>query len=105
MQQAFLAGALILTGFATPAFASFAPIKYSISRDELAARCALLGDRSESWGLDSAVGDYGCRNTDNGNTVKCTAQGRCTDYGGDPRWKRIKAILEGGKAQKANFQR
>ncbi len=101
MKTAILAGALILTGLAAPALASFAPIKYSISREDLAARCELLGDKGESWGLEASAGDYGCRNSDNGNTVKCTANGRCTDYGGDPRWKKIQAILKGGKPQHA----
>lgn len=101
MKPALLAAALILTGLSAPAFASFAPIKYAISRGDLAARCELLGSKGEGWGFEASTGDYGCRNTDNGNTVKCTTDGRCTDYAGDPRWKKVKAILEGGRAQKA----
>ncbi len=101
MTQSLLAATAILIAFSGAAFASYPPIKYAKSRAELAQSCALLGGRGEGWGLDQQTGAYGCRNTGNGNAVHCSADGRCSDYSGDPRWKRIQRLLKGGEGQKA----
>ncbi|MBI2717809.1 MAG: hypothetical protein HY245_05940 [Rhizobiales bacterium] len=93
--------ALILSIACTgSALASYAPIKYSRSRIEIAALCNALGDRGEGYGLDRASGGYGCRNSENDNAVQCDASGRCTDYSGDPRQKTIRKLLQGGTEQK-----
>ena len=84
--------------FSGAAFASYTPIKYEKSRVELAEACALLGAKGESWGLDRQTGPYGCRNTENGNAVDCTTDGKCSDFSGDPRWKRIQILLRQGQA-------
>ena len=96
-----LAAAIAISAFSGSAFASFAPIKYEKSRETVAQACAMLGSRGESYGLERQAGEYGCRNTENGNAVRCTADGKCTDYSGDPRWKNIQILLKGGKGQKA----
>lgn len=88
-----LALSVILSG---TAFASYAPISYEKSREALAAACDQLGDRGESYGLQSQSGAYGCRNIENGNAVQCDANGKCRDYSGDPRWKHIQILLKGG---------
>ncbi|MBC8036757.1 MAG: hypothetical protein H7X89_06035 [Rhizobiales bacterium] len=101
MTKTFFTAAVILAALAGQAFASYPPIKYGKSRAELAQSCATLGAKGQSWGLDRQTGAYGCRNTENGNAVHCTADGKCADYSGDPRWKRIQILLKGGKEQKA----
>ena len=101
MIRYLLGAALLATFCAGTALASYPPIKYAKSRIELARTCALLGSQGEGWGLDQTSGAYGCRNIENGNAVHCTAEGRCSDYSGDPRWKRIQHLLKGGKGQKA----
>ncbi|HUR43770.1 MAG TPA: hypothetical protein VMZ01_06700 [Aestuariivirga sp.] len=100
MTKLLLAVSAIVVTLSGVAFASYPPIKYSKSRAQLAQSCALLGSKGESWGLDRQMGAYGCRNTENGNAVSCTAEGSCRDYSGDPRWKRIQILLKGGKVQK-----
>ena len=100
MTRYLFTAAIIISAMAGPAFASYPPINYTKSRAELAQSCALLGGRGESWGLDRQTGAYGCRNTENGNAVSCAADGKCMDYSGDPRWKRIQILLKGGKEQK-----
>ncbi|MGH6908192.1 MAG: hypothetical protein ACREDX_10090 [Aestuariivirga sp.] len=100
MTRSFFTAAIIITILAVTAFAGSPPIKYGKSRVELAQSCALLGGRGESWGLDRQTGAYGCRDTGNGHAVYCTANGKCSDYSGDPRWKRIQILLKGGKEQK-----
>ena len=100
MTKSIVIAAVILTALSSAAFASYPPIKYHKSRAELARSCASLGSRGEGWGLDKQTGAYGCRNIENGNAVSCTAEGECSDYSGDPRWKRIQILLKGGKVQK-----
>lgn len=95
-----LAATAMIVALSGTAFASYAPIKYGKSRVDLAQSCARLGGHGESWGLDKQAGAYGCRNTENGNAVECTADGKCSDYSGDPRWKNIQILLKGGKVQK-----
>jgi hypothetical protein len=93
--------ALLLLALAPSAWASAPPIEYMMSRAHLASACAALDPRGEGWGLDAAAGPYGCRNTENGNTVSCTENGLCTDYSGDARRKRIREILKGEPARNA----
>jgi hypothetical protein len=77
-----------------PAFASYPPIKYSATRADIASRCEALGAQGQGWGLEGDFGAYGCRNTANGNTVKCSTDGHCTDYSGDARWSTVKRLFE-----------
>jgi hypothetical protein len=101
MTKSLIAATAIMFVLSGAAFASYPPIEYAKSRADLAHSCALLGAKGEGWGLNRQTGAYGCRNTENGNAVQCTADGKCRDYSGDPRWKRIQILLKGGKAQKA----
>lgn len=99
MLRTLLAAALF-AALNTTSFASYAPIKYAKSRAELATACERLGSTGRSYGLESTSGAYGCQNTETGAAIQCTADGQCTDYSGDFRWKRIQEILHGGKPQK-----
>ncbi len=101
MSKSLFATALVLTNLSSAAFASYPPIKYTKSRAEIAQSCALLGDKGEGWGLNRQTGAYGCRNTVNGNAVSCNADGKCRDYSGDPRWRRIQDLLKGANAPKS----
>jgi hypothetical protein len=92
-----LIAAALLAFAASEAMAGYAPLKYSRSRDEIAAACGALGAEGQGFGLDETTGGYGCTNTENGNAVICEEDGRCTDYSGDPRRKRIEELL-GGRA-------
>ena len=76
-------------------------VDYGGKGSNQAVACARLGAQGEGWGLDAAAGAYGCRNTETGNTVICEANGLCTDYSGDPRWKRIQEILKGSPARRS----
>ena len=101
MSKSLIVAALALTTLASAAFASYPPINYAKSRTGIARSCALLGSKGEGWGLDRQTGAYGCRNTENGNAVSCTADGKCKDYSGDPRWKRIQDLLKGANAPRS----
>ena len=96
MTRRILIAAAAIFGFASPVFASFAPIAYQSSRELIAEACTKLGADGQGWGLDATQGDFGCRNLVTGNTIKCREDGSCTDYSGDPRWKNIQTILKGG---------
>ena len=100
MTKSLMIAAIIVAALSGTALASYPPINYAKSRVDLARSCALLGSRGEGWGLDRQSGAYGCRNTENGNAVHCTAAGKCSDYSGDPRWKRVRILLDGGKVLK-----
>ena len=65
------------------------------SRDKIAEACERLGSNGQGWGLNGDFGVYGCRNLSNGNTIKCTADGRCTDFAGDFRWKTMRKYFDG----------
>ena len=95
MKPLFLGLALSLV-LSSSAFASYTPITYAKSRAELAAACATLGAKGEGYGLAASSGAYGCRNTENGGAVQCEENGQCRDFSGDPRWKHIQILLQGG---------
>jgi hypothetical protein len=96
-----LAALLLALLFHETATADLAPHPTPRSRDEVAAACAPLGGRGEYWGLDRDTGAYGCRNLDNGNAIDCSEKGLCTDYVGDPRWKRIHDLLQASQPPRA----
>jgi len=101
MSRSLVVAAFILTIVVGSASASYPPIKYAKDRAAIARSCALLGSKGEGWGLDRQTGAYGCRNIENGNAVSCTADGKCRDYSGDPRWKHIQDLLKGANAPRS----
>ena len=61
--------------------------------DEVATSCTALGGKGESL-ADGA----GCRNTETGAAVICEGD-QCTDYFADPRYAKIKDILDRSKVK------
>jgi len=90
-----LVSALLLALTVSEAAASYAPLKYTRSRSEIASTCQNLGGKGRGFGLNATSGRYGCANVETGNTVRCEDDGRCTDYSGDPRRRRIEELLRG----------
>jgi hypothetical protein len=99
----FVLPALIVSIFATNALAdisNYAPDKRVIGRGELTSICLSMGDTGKGFNLGGTTGDYGCQNQDNGAAVTCSGDGQCTDHVGDPRWRRIKELIDNaGKKQ------
>lgn len=85
----FAASALVLA-LALPAAAGSPPVDSKLNPDGVAASCAALGDKGE------AIAN-GCRNTETGAALACDANGQCKDYFADPRYAKIKAILDANR--------
>ena len=88
MTRLFLTAALLLPLTAMTAFAGSPPDLSRQTPDEVANSCATLGAKGESV-ADGA----GCRNTETGAAVICEGN-QCTDYFADPRYAKIKDILD-----------
>jgi hypothetical protein len=86
------AGFLAIT--AGVAAADYAPPVRILTRDAVAAACVELGAAGKSWGLEAEQGGYGCQNTTTGQAVMCQADGSCKDYVGDPRWRRVRDVVD-----------
>ena len=95
MPKFVLLSACLVFLFPAQAFADYAPDKHPSTRAEVAAQCALLGDKGRSWGIEDESGPYGCQNAETGQALNCGPDGQCTDYVGDPRWRHIQSILKG----------
>jgi hypothetical protein len=79
---------------------NYAPDKRIVGRDEAKSICLAMGDTGKGFNLDGTSGAYGCQNQINGNAITCTGDGQCTDHVGDPRWRRIKELIDNaGKKQ------
>jgi len=89
--------ATVLASLAAPVLAGSPPVKSKVTPDSVAASCEALGSRGETLGNGA-----GCRNTTTGAAVVCSGN-QCTDYFADPRYAKIKSILDAGrtKPQKA----
>ncbi len=84
---------ILLSCLAVPAFAGSPPVKSSTPPDSVAASCLTLGAKGETL-----ANGMGCRNTETGAAVVCSG-GQCTDYFADPRYKKIRSILDQNKVQ------
>lgn len=84
---------ILLSCLAIPAFAGSPPVKSTTTPDSVAASCASLGS-----GGETLANGNGCRNTETGAAIVCSG-GQCTDYFADPRYKKIKAILDQNKTR------
>lgn len=93
MIRSLLATATVLAALALPAAAGSPPAPSKTGPDAITASCAALGLQGEALA-------NGCRNTETGAALTCDEKGQCKDYFADPRYGKIKAILEGaGKPQ------
>jgi hypothetical protein len=88
MTRLFLTAALLLPLTALPSLAGSPPDLSRQTPDAVAESCTALGSKGES--LASGAG---CRNTETGAAVICSGN-QCTDYFADPRYAKIKNILE-----------
>lgn len=84
---------ILLSCLAVPALAGSPPVKSPTAPDSAAASCVALGTRGETL-----ANGNGCRNTETGAAIVCSS-GQCTDYFADPRYKKIRAILDQNKLQ------
>ena len=78
---------LLLAVLAMPALTGSPPVKSRNTPDAVANACGALGANGETLTM-------GCRNTTTGAAVTCKADGTCTDYFADPRYGKIKAVLD-----------
>lgn len=98
MSKSTILTAVFATTLATPVLAGTPPTPSKTTPDQMTVACGELGEAGESF---SRGGLTGCVNTTTGAALSCDADGRCTDYFADPRYPRIKAILDGGATQQA----
>ena len=94
MTKSIFATTAILLFLSLPAAAGSPPVESETSPDAVAASCAALGARGE------AIAN-GCRNTETGAALACDANGQCKDYFADPRYGKIKIILDRNKVPQA----
>jgi hypothetical protein len=98
MNRTVFATAALLIALAMPANAGTAPVVSKATPETITAACGQLGSKGEDLGTNGSVG---CRNTETGAAAVCSADGQCKDYFADPRYKRIKAILDANRKQQA----
>jgi hypothetical protein len=84
---------ILLSCLAVPPFAGSPPVKSSTPPDSAAASCLALGASGETL-----ANGKGCRNTETGAAIVCSGD-QCTDYFADPRYKKIRAILDQNKVR------
>ena len=103
MTRIFVLSALVLLSLPAAAQAdisTYALDKRIVGRDEAKTICLSMGDVGRGFNLDGTSGAYGCQNQVNGNAITCVGDGQCTDHVGDPRWRRIKELIDNaGKKQ------
>ena len=95
MLHKLLVSSAILAILTVPALADYAPGKKPVSRTELKSICDGMGVRGVGMNLGAVSGRYSCQNAETGNAITCGPDGQCTEYGGDPRWQRIQALIKG----------
>ncbi len=91
--KSFFLSVLVLTSLAVPALAGSPPTTSKVQPETVADSCATLGTKGER--LASGAG---CRNTETGAAVLCTGD-QCTDYFADPRYSKIKSLLDANRVK------
>ncbi len=82
---------ILLACLALPASAGSPPVNSKVTPGSVATSCLALGATGEV-----IANGAGCRNTGTGAAVTCSGS-QCTDYFADPRYKKIKGILDAAK--------
>ena len=82
---------VLLACLVLPAAAGSPPAKSKVTPGNVASTCLALGTMGETL-----ANGAGCRNIGTGAAVDCSG-GQCTDYFADPRYNKIKSILDAGK--------
>lgn len=98
MLRVIFTTATILAACSIPALAGTAPVKAKTTPGDLASLCDSMGPKGESFKQGTSVG---CLNIETGAALVCTAGGQCTDYFADPRYKKIRTILDGARNQQS----
>ncbi len=88
-----LSVSVLLACLVLPASAGSPPVKSKVTPGNVASTCLALGAMGETL-----ANGTGCRNTTTGAAVDCSG-GQCTDYFADPRYNKIKSILDVGKVK------
>jgi hypothetical protein len=88
MTRSYFTAAILLPLFVMPALAGSPPDLSRQTPDTVAASCDALGEKGESL-----ANGAGCRNAETGAAVICQGN-QCTDYFADPRYAKIKDILD-----------
>lgn len=83
-----LAGIALL--FAPAAFAGSPPRTAPVTPAEVSTACAAAGDAAEPIA-------GGCLNTQTGGAIACDDGGRCKDYFADPRYTKIRKLLDANR--------
>ena len=96
MSKVFVLSAVLVTALAVPALAGSPPTPSKTGPDMLAAACGALGEDGERISRGNLTG---CVNTTTGAALTCEAGGRCMEYFADPRYAKVKAILDGNGKQ------
>lgn len=91
--KSFVLAGVFISFTAVAALADYAPHVRVVTRDDVAASCTALGASGKSWGLTGG-GAYGCQSTATGQAISCTADGACKDYVGDPRWRKVRDVVD-----------
>jgi hypothetical protein len=98
MTRTFFLSAVLTSLLAMPALAGSPPAPSTSGPANLAAACETLGDGGESY---ANGGTTGCINTATGAALTCDADGTCTDHFADPRYAKIKAVLDAARGRDA----
>lgn len=98
MTRVFLFTTALMAGLTVPALAGTPPTTRNQSPEAVAAACAELGSKGQVVAFGTTTG---CQNTSTGAAVTCDANGQCKDYFADPRYRKIKTILDSATKQQA----
>ena len=98
MTRVFLLSTALVAGLAMPALAGTPPTTSNQSPEAVAAACGKLVSNGKVLAFGTSTG---CQNTSTGAAVTCDKNGQCKDYFADPRYKRIKTILDSARKQQA----
>jgi hypothetical protein len=91
-----LAGLAVL--IAAPAIAGSPPGTIPSTSTDVAAACRDAGPGTVPF---AGGGLTGCQNTVTGGAVACGTDGQCRDFFADPRYGKIKAILDASHKQQS----
>lgn len=91
--KSFILSTLFLTSLAVPALAGSPPTTSKLQPEAVAESCAALGPTGQRLAQGT-----GCRNTETGAAVLCSGD-QCTDYFADPRYSKIKSLLDANRVR------
>ena len=90
--KTFIAAVILTAILPAAAMAGSPPVKAKTAPENLVEVCSSMGAEGQT-----VANGNGCVNTRTGGAVVC-AGGQCTDYFADPRYAKIKTILDKNRA-------